>query len=286
MPEPIDELPPLSAQVRAYVEAFAADERPEPGADAATWAAVASQTEPRRGRVAVFVVGGLVAAAAVAWLAFGVRGSALQRDPAEPSMQTPWEGGAQETAGTPQHRGTRLAGQGSPNAASPAATTPDAQGPADPPSSPAPAASTSSSPQPEPEAIDKPKPTASTPRAGASAGRGRPPTQSAGTQPGSDPAGSNPVAVDPIESSLAAELALVREATLALKDGKPARTLEVLVEHRRRFAAGALRREGAVLRAEALCALGRTAEATVVRDRFIARHGGSPLVERMRDVCR
>jgi hypothetical protein len=60
---------------------------------------------------------------------------------------------------------------------------------------------------------------------------------------------------------LAEEVALLSRAELALHSGKPAAALEVLNEHERQFGNGILAEERTAARIQALCALGRKAEA-------------------------
>jgi len=60
---------------------------------------------------------------------------------------------------------------------------------------------------------------------------------------------------------LAEEVALLSRAEMALRGGKPALALEVLSEHERRFGNGLLAEERIAARVQALCALGRRAEA-------------------------
>jgi hypothetical protein len=82
---------------------------------------------------------------------------------------------------------------------------------------------------------------------------------------------------------LVAEVALLREAK---GERAPAAALELLDRHAREFPNGALARERDVLRAERLCALGRTTEARALADRFTATHASDPLADRMENVCR
>ena len=63
------------------------------------------------------------------------------------------------------------------------------------------------------------------------------------------------------QDRLAAEVALLSRAQGALRNGRPVLALEVLNEHERKFGNGQLREERIAARVQALCALGRTAEA-------------------------
>lgn len=61
--------------------------------------------------------------------------------------------------------------------------------------------------------------------------------------------------------NFAEEVALLSRAEAELHRGRPARTLELLGEHERRFANAALIEERMATRVQALCALGRVSEA-------------------------
>ncbi|MCA9650746.1 MAG: hypothetical protein KC501_12605 [Myxococcales bacterium] len=256
MPERDDAEPtPLPPDVRDYLRAFVAEERPSPRARATTWAAIEGELRQDRRRLISWGVGGLLALAAAVLLVLGMRGGGLERAPAEPSMQTPWEGRS-EDGGAALERGPE-----------PASTDDRRESP---PPDHASSPETPSQPSPEP---------ASAVTESRAARRGAP----RASRPSEQIAA---VAPEPSASTLAEELALVRRAKLALSRGETAKALEVLDEHRERFEDGALARERSVLRAEALCTLGRRTEAVAVRDAFLARHPTSPLAARVRDVCR
>lgn len=282
MPEPdfADELPPLPHEVQRYVDAFAAEERPAPGQRAASWAVIEQQVARGRRRViGLGVAGVLAAAAAVVLLLSGVRGSILSRRAEAPSVQVPWEGSARESGGEVSRPGSARSGRHPDERAAGSPDAPEPDEPAEP---------VDSSALGSPGAVD-PASEASDPRR-SSAGEAperpavRPRAPAKSSPPSSD--GTEPVPAEAEASSLAEELALFRRAKLALLEGSAAQALSLLDEHRERFPRGALRREGTVLRAEALCALGRTAEATRLRDRFLGQHASSPLATRMRSVCR
>jgi hypothetical protein len=80
---------------------------------------------------------------------------------------------------------------------------------------------------------------------------------------------------------IAAEVALLREAKLAT----PARRLELLGEHARRFPNGAFAAERGLLEVETRCDLGETDEARALAARFAQRFPGSPLVARAAKIC-
>ncbi len=80
---------------------------------------------------------------------------------------------------------------------------------------------------------------------------------------------------------IAAEVALLREAKLAA----PARRLELLAAHARRFPGGAFAAEAALLEIEARCELGEAVQARSLAARFARRFSGSPLAARAARVC-
>jgi hypothetical protein len=85
---------------------------------------------------------------------------------------------------------------------------------------------------------------------------------------------------------LQAELALIKRATQAKKEGRYADGLAVLREHAERFGQGILADERMVLRAELSCASGRKQQADALVESFLRERAGSALVGRMRSVCR
>jgi hypothetical protein len=81
---------------------------------------------------------------------------------------------------------------------------------------------------------------------------------------------------------LAEEVALLSRATSALRGGKATDALKTLNEHQSRFPKGMLSEERSAARAQALCALGRRAEA----ERELARlPQSSPQAARVRQLC-
>jgi hypothetical protein len=60
---------------------------------------------------------------------------------------------------------------------------------------------------------------------------------------------------------LSEEVAIISRAETALRGGKPAAAIEILNEHERKFSNGLLAEERIAAQAQALRALGRTAEA-------------------------
>jgi len=78
---------------------------------------------------------------------------------------------------------------------------------------------------------------------------------------GSDGDKLRPAASHHVHDRLAEEVAIIARAETALRSGHPAVALDVLNEHERKFGNGLLAEERIAARAQALCALGRTAEA-------------------------
>jgi len=78
---------------------------------------------------------------------------------------------------------------------------------------------------------------------------------------GSDGDKLRPAASHHVHDRLAEEVAIIARAETALRSARPALALEVLNEHERKFGNGLLAEERIAARAQALCALGRTAEA-------------------------
>jgi len=88
------------------------------------------------------------------------------------------------------------------------------------------------------------------------------------------------------EPTLEDELLLFKQAKQAADSGKANQALSLLDRYAKEFPNGVLRLEAQVVRAEALCAAGRTSAAAKVRDRFVDSHPSHPLASRMRDLCR
>jgi hypothetical protein len=84
---------------------------------------------------------------------------------------------------------------------------------------------------------------------------------------------------------LDAEVAMLREARQALRDGRAARALALLDEHTRRFPHGVLAEDCAAERVFALCALGSVDQARAEGLRFLASHGLSPHADAVRTSC-
>ena len=86
-------------------------------------------------------------------------------------------------------------------------------------------------------------------------------------------------------SPLDAEVAILREARQALRDGRAARALALLDEHGRRFPQGVLAEDCAAERVFALCAVGRVGQARAEGLRFLASHALSPHADAVRASC-
>jgi hypothetical protein len=81
---------------------------------------------------------------------------------------------------------------------------------------------------------------------------------------------------------LAAEVKLLSQATRELRAGRPAGAMKFLDEYRRRFPKGLLRDEYRAASAQALCGLGKFAEANATLDDLPS---DAPLVVRAREFC-
>ncbi len=87
------------------------------------------------------------------------------------------------------------------------------------------------------------------------------------------------------DATLSAELALLRPAQKAVRQGNFARGLELLTAHQQAFPRSALGPERALARIEALCGLGKTAKATPEVGRFQKRYPRSHLQGRVDKTC-
>lgn len=96
---------------------------------------------------------------------------------------------------------------------------------------------------------------------------------------------SKPVATSHATGSLAEEVAILSRAGAELHAGRPSAALASLSEHQRRFPAGVLSQERSAARIQALCALGRTAEAKTELARLGRTSPNSPLESRARKSC-
>jgi hypothetical protein len=122
------------------------------------------------------------------------------------------------------------------------------------------------------------------------------PVASVVSEPESIPAADSPsTRVEPVappasairrsSDRLAQEVALLSRATSALRSGRPAEALVALSEHQSQFPKGVLAEERRAARAQALCALGRRAEAESELARLAQTAPQSPQTARAREVC-
>lgn len=88
-----------------------------------------------------------------------------------------------------------------------------------------------------------------------------------------------------VESTIAAETALLRRAHALLVGGDATGALALLDEHARTFPSGSLIQEREAERVAALCAAGQVERARAEATTFIAAHPGSPLASRVRRTC-
>lgn len=91
-------------------------------------------------------------------------------------------------------------------------------------------------------------------------------------------------AVEPVEDTLAEEVASLAEARRALAEGKGRAALAALAAHQTKFPKGRLGVEAEVLRIEALAASGDKRAAAEAAERFEALHPKSPYAARVRAV--
>jgi hypothetical protein len=84
---------------------------------------------------------------------------------------------------------------------------------------------------------------------------------------------------------LAQEVAILSQATSALHAGRAASALSAIDEHQRKFPNGLLAEERRVARVQALCALGRRAEAEPELQRLVRQAPQSPNTLRAQQLC-
>jgi hypothetical protein len=82
------------------------------------------------------------------------------------------------------------------------------------------------------------------------------------------------------------ELPLIRRAAEALRDHDPALARQLLDQHEVRFPDGALKQERLGMKLVALCEEDKLAEASALRDRFLAENPDSPMAARVQQACR
>ncbi|HET9956515.1 MAG TPA: hypothetical protein VFQ61_18545 [Polyangiaceae bacterium] len=95
----------------------------------------------------------------------------------------------------------------------------------------------------------------------------------------------SPMASARSSDRLADEVAILSRAEADLHRGQASSALRSLDEHQRKFPSGALSLERRAARVRALCALGRSNEATAELKRLTRSAPGSPLERRAREAC-
>jgi hypothetical protein len=99
------------------------------------------------------------------------------------------------------------------------------------------------------------------------------------------PAASSPTHTERSTGGVAAEVRLLSEAQANMRNGDASHALLLLEEHARRFPKGALGEERDAATVAALCALGRSAEARDLAERFLRATPRSPLAGPVRASC-
>lgn len=201
----------------------------------------------------VAVTVGIAAAVLLSLKVVGAGVAALSSQARQPAMEAPHQGGAEAKGGTAVGRAPQVL----PSAG--AKTTAAVDGVVEP--TPAPVI--------EPEAaVVEPMP-------------------SPAAEPSARARTTGSTAANPATSTadLKAELEIIKRATEAMQQGRHADGLAALREHAERFGHGTMVDERVVLRAELLCASGRTDEARAQVQAFLRDRAGSALTGRMRRVC-
>ena len=88
-----------------------------------------------------------------------------------------------------------------------------------------------------------------------------------------------------VGGALGVEVALMSRARQALGQGKPARALKLLEQHRTQFPRGTLARERELSRVTALCELGRKDDARAAATKFLAKHPSEALRRQLARRC-
>jgi len=87
------------------------------------------------------------------------------------------------------------------------------------------------------------------------------------------------------DEALREEMLLIARARAAMQKGQPSAALGVLEEHLRRFPKGQMREDRAVLRIEALCAVGKRRQAEIEVEAFTRTFPGSAHLARVQALC-
>jgi hypothetical protein len=112
------------------------------------------------------------------------------------------------------------------------------------------------------------------------------PVQESVAPPARQPNPARPAPSRRVRDELSEEVAILSRAETDLYGGRPQRALLALDEHERKFGNGVLAEERTAARIQALCALGRTAEADSELARLARISPNSPHAKRSRDACR
>ncbi|WP_438039847.1 hypothetical protein [Sorangium sp. So ce128] len=169
-----------------------------------------------------------------------------------------------------------------PASAAPPASAPAAPPPAMTPPAAAPVAAPAPTTAPPPSrAARAVAPAPSRPLDPGAEGAARAPSTGGGEREPARPRGGQPAR----PSTLAAEMALLREAQDAVRDGDPSAALDRLDDLGARFPEGQLREERMAARVLALCAAGRAPEARAEAERLLGEAPGSVHAGRVRASC-
>jgi hypothetical protein len=110
--------------------------------------------------------------------------------------------------------------------------------------------------------------------------------------PAAEATSTDPVKIEPpgrtakaSHDSLGEEVQILSRAERELHNGRPALALKALDEHQRRFGSGALAQERSAARIQALCALGRTAEAKAESVKLMRSSPNSPQAAQAKLPC-
>jgi hypothetical protein len=111
------------------------------------------------------------------------------------------------------------------------------------------------------------------------------PVQESVAPPARQPNPVRPALLRRVRDALSEEVAILSRAETDLYGGRPESALKALDEHERKFGHGVLEEERTAARIQALCALGRTAEADAEFSRLVRISPNSPHMERSRQAC-
>jgi hypothetical protein len=121
--------------------------------------------------------------------------------------------------------------------------------------------------------------------AGAAASVPAVPVRESVAPPARQPTSARPALSRRVRDGLSEEVAILTRAETDLYSDRPERALRALDEHERKFGHGVLEEERTAARIQALCALGRTAEADTELARLARMSPNSPHAKRSRQAC-